>query len=244
MKKHLLSLLLASLLINLGIAGVSAQAAKPSQPAMAEPAGEAPSKPISAVEQRVFLDDHLGNLAKTADVEYSFKRSGTLGDNFEDKVVLHVRDGGKKKGRLASADFLSGKSTLKLPEIPNPQGNPVVRYFLERDVREMERITKGKQQFFRKRLRLALADASQVKPVTVRFEGRDIKADEVRVQPYLDDPVVKARAEKYERKAYIFTLSNQVPGGVYQVRTTVAAADEKADAPLVDETMTFAKLRK
>ncbi|NJD36262.1 MAG: hypothetical protein FIA96_15770 [Betaproteobacteria bacterium] len=241
MKKHLLPLLLASLLISLGIGGVSAQAAKPP---LAEPAGEAPSKPISAVEQRVFLDDHLGNLAKTADIEYSFKRSGTLGDNFEDMVVLHVRDGGKEKGRLASADFLSGKSTLKLPEIPNPQGNPVVLYFLERDVREMERITKGKQYFFRKRVRLALADADQVKPVTVRFEGRDIKADEVRVQPYLNDPVMHARAEKYEKKAYIFTLSDQVPGGVYQIRTTVAAADEKADAPLVDETMTFAKLRK
>lgn len=244
MKKHLLSLLLASLLISPGIDGVFAQAAKPPQTAMAEPAGEAPSKPISAVEQRVFLDNHLGNLGKTADVEFSFKRSGTLGDNFEDKVVLHVRDGGKENGRLVSADFLSGKSALKLPEIPNPQGNPVVLYFLERDVREMERITKGKQLFFRKRIRLALADADQIKPVTVRFEGRDIKADEVRVQPYLDDPVVKARAEKYEKKAYIFTLSNQVPGGVYQIRTTVASTDEKADAPLIDETMTFATLRK
>lgn len=244
MKKHLLSLLLASLLINPGIGGVSAQTAKTPQKAIPDPAGEAPSKPISAVEQRVFLDNHLGNLAKTADVEYSFRRSGTLGDNFEDKVALHVRDGGKQKGRLASADFLSGKNALKLPEIPNPQGNPVVLYFLERDVREMEKTTKGKQHFFRKRVRLALADADQVKPVTVRFEGRDIKADEVRVQPYLNDPTIQARADKYEKKTYIFTLSNEVPGGVYQVRTTVAATDEKADAPLVDETMTFAKLRK
>lgn len=244
MKKHLLSLLLVSLLINLGTGGASAQTAKTPQKAIADPAGDPPSKPISAVEQRVFLDDHLANLGKTSDGEYSFKRTGTLGDNFEDKVVLHVRDGGKQKGRLASADFLSGKNALKLPEVSNPQGNPVVLYFLERDVREMERITKGKQYFFRKRIRLALADADQIKPVTVRFEGRDIKADEVRVQPYLDDPVIKARAEKYEKKTYIFTLSNQVPGGIYQIQTTVASTDGKADAPLVDETMTFSKLRK
>lgn len=244
MRKHLPALLLAALLISPGFGGVYAQAVKPSQTATIEPSGEAPSKPISAAEQRVFLDNHLANLAKTANVEYSFKRSGTLGDNFEDKVVLHVRDGGKEKGRLVSADFLSGKSTLKLPEIPNPQGNPVVLYFLERDVREMERITKGKQLFFRKRIRLALADIDQVKPVTVRFEGRDIKADEVRVQPYLNDPVMQARAEKYEKKAYIFTLSGQVPGGVYQIQTTVASPDGKADTPLVDETMTFATLRK
>jgi hypothetical protein len=244
MKKHLLPLLLTSLLIGPGIGGVSAQAAKPPQPMTTESPGEAPSKPISAVEQRVFLDNHLANLAKTADVEYSFKRSGTLGDNFEDKVVLHVRGSGKQKGRVASADFLSGNSTLHLPEVQNPQGNPVVLYFLERDVREMERITKGKQYFFRKRVRLALADADQIKPVTVLFEGREIKADEVRVQPYLNDPVMQARAEKYEKKTYIFTLSSQVPGGVYQIQTTVASPDGKADAPLIDETMTFAKLRK
>jgi hypothetical protein len=66
----------------------------------------------------------------------------------------------------------------------------------------------------------------------------------VRVQPYLNDPVMQARAEKYEKKTYIFTLSNQVPGGVYQIQTTVASPDGKADAPLIDETMTFAKLRK
>lgn len=244
MKKHLLSLLLASLLINLGIAEVSAQAAKPPQPAVADPVGEAPSKPISAVEQRVFLDNHLGNLAKTADVEYSFKRSGTLGDNFEGKVVLHVRDGGKEKGRLASADFLSGNQAIQIPEVSNAEGNPVILYFLERDIREMATTTKGKRNFFQNRVRLSLADADQIKPVTVRFEGRDIKADEVRVQPYLDNPVVKTRAEKYEKKAYIFTLSNQVPGGVYQIRTTVPSTDEKADAPLVDETMTVVNLRK
>lgn len=244
MKKHLPALLLASLLINPGFGNVFAEPAKAPQTAASGPSADEPSKPISAVEQRVFLDNHLGNLAKTADVEYNFKRTGTVGDNFEDKVVVHVRDGGKAKGRLASADFLTGTKKLELPEIPNSQGNPVILYFLERDVREMERITKGKQYFFRKRIRLALADADQIKPVTVPFEGHDIKASEIRVQPYLNDPVMQARADKYEKKTYIFTLSDQVPGGVYQISTKVDSPDGKSAAPLVEETMTFAKLRK
>lgn len=244
MKKLLLSLLLASLLINVGIGGAAAQAAKsPPPPAPAEQAGEPPAKPISVVETRVFLDNHLGNLAKSVAVEYAFKRTGSLGENFEDKVVLKVHDGGKEQGRVAAAEFLSGARRFEMPEISNAEGNPVVLYFLERDVREMERITKGKQLFFRKRIRLALADSDSVKPVTVKFEGREIKANEIRVQPYLNDPV-KVRFEKYEKKTYIFIMSDQVPGGVYQLRTTVASTEANSDAPLVDETLTFAKLRK
>lgn len=243
MKKLAVPLLLASLFLNFGIGGTLAQSAQAANSPPASEASEPVTKPVSRVEKRVFLDNHLGNLAKTADVEYSFTRNGTLGDNFEDKVVLHVRDGGKEQGRVANADFLTGKNAIQLPEVSNAEGNPILLYFLERDVREMEKATKGKRNFFQKRVRLALAEAEQVKPVSVRFEGREIKADEVRMQPYLNDPVVKQKAAKWEGKTYIFTLSDQVPGGVYQIRTTVADS-VKAGEALVDESLTFAKLRK
>ena len=202
------------------------------------------AKPISPVEKRVFLDNPLANLAAKADVEYHFKRTGTLGDNFDDTVVLHVRDGGVEKGRLASADFLTGKNVIEFPEVDHAEGNPVLLYFLERDVREMERITKGKRNFFQKRVRLALADADTFKPVKIQFGGRDITGHEVALQPYLSDPVMASKAPKYMNKTYYITLSDQVPGGVYQIRTSVADSTANASAPLISETLTFAKLRK
>ena len=43
-----------------------------------------------------------------------------------------------------------------------PEGNPVLLYFLERDIREMERLTGGKSGYFRKAIRLALARSASV----------------------------------------------------------------------------------
>lgn len=206
------------------------------------PPSHADDKPFSAAEKRVFLDNHLGNLGKAATLEYTFKRTGTMEASFDDTVVVDVRDGGKENGRVVSAAFLTGQRTVSLPEIANAEGNPVVMYFLERDVRQMERMTSGKQNFFRRRVRLALADTEQVRPVTIRLDGREIKANEITIQPYLNDPL-KDRFAKFEKKTYTFIVSEQVPGGVYQLRTTVPAADANG-VPLMDELLTFNKVRK
>jgi len=76
----------------------------------------------------------------------------------------------------------------------------------------------------------------------------------VRIQPYLHDPM-HASFEKYVRKTYTFVLSEQVPGGLYELRTslgngaavrTAAApaaasppAESPAAAPVIDETLTL-----
>lgn len=198
-------------------------------------------KPFSVAEKRVFLDDQLGNLGKTATLEYTFRKSGTLEEGFDDSVVIEVRAGEQDRGRVVSAAFLTGARSIALPEISNATGNPVVMYFLERDVRQMERLTSGKQNFFRRRIRLALADTAQVRPVSIRLDGREIAASEVTIQPYLNDPV-RERFAKFEKKIYAFVVSDQVPGGIYQLRTTVQA-DDAPGAPLVDELLTFSKLR-
>lgn len=199
-------------------------------------------KPLSAAEKRVFLDDQLGNLGQSATLEYTFRKSGTLEEGFDDSVVIEVRTGEKEQGRVVRAAFLSGPRSIALPEVTNAEGNPVVMYFLERDVRQMERLTSGKQNFFRRRIRLALADTAQVRTVSIRLDGREITASEVTIQPYLDDPV-RQRLAKFEKKTYTFVVSDQVPGGVYQLRTTVLA-DDTQGAPLMDELLTFSKLRR
>lgn len=203
---------------------------------------QAEEKPFSAAEKRVFLDDQLGNLERSATLEYTFSKRGTLEEGFDDSVVVEVRTGDKEQGRVVNAAFLTGSRNVALPEVTNAAGNPVVMYFLERDVRQMERLTSGKQNFFRRRIRLALADTAQVRPVSIRLDGRELAASEVTIQPYLDDPV-RERFAKFEKKTYTFVVSDQVPGGVYQLRTTVLAADAQG-APLMDEQLTFSRLRR
>jgi hypothetical protein len=93
--------------------------------------------------------------------------------------------------------------------------------FLEHDIAEMRRLTGGSVTYFRKRIRMALANSAQVTPQRISYQGKTVDGKAVRIQPYLDDPL-HARFEHYVRKTYTFVLSDEVPGGIYQVRTSLA----------------------
>jgi hypothetical protein len=59
---------------------------------------------------------------------------------------------------------------------------------------------------------------------------------------------MKAKFAKFENKAYVFTLCDEVPGGVYQLRTrlddspSAGDASKEAKPPLMEEVLTFSKL--
>ena len=202
----------------------------------------------SQAEQNLFLENHLRDIKQAQVLHYDFKQTGTLEKNFEDAVLVSVKPR-SGKGRSVQVAYLSGERKVSLPALEDAQGNPVILYFLEQDVREMHRRLGGSENYFRKRIRLALSQAADVHPVTVKFGGKDIVASEVIVHPFANDPM-KARLQNFENKAYAFTLSDQVPGGVYQLRTRVpdtaaTSGTERTDTtPLLEETLTFLKLGK
>jgi hypothetical protein len=123
----------------------------------------------------------------------------------------------------AELHFLTGERKRDLPGIDDAHGNPVLLGFLERDIAEMKRLTGGSVGYFRKRIRMALAQGAQVTPQRITYQGKALDAKVVRIQPYLDDPL-HARFENYVRKTYTFVVSEQVPGGVYQLSTSLANA--------------------
>ena len=202
----------------------------------------------SQAEQQLFLADHLRDIRKSAVLQYDFKKTGTLEKNFQDTVLLTVKpDTGK--GRGAEVAYLNGERKVTLPPMEDAKGNPVILYFLERDVREMHMRLGGSENYFRRRIRLAFAEAAEVRPVTVSFEGKNIVAREVLIRPFQNDPM-KGKLQKFENKAYAFTLSDQVPGGVYRLRSWLADTAEKVGAnpddsalPL-DEILSFQRMRK
>jgi len=203
-----------------------------------------PSPPISRAEQALFQDEHLKDLRPPVQLQYEFeRRSAVTGDPvapFRDKVSLQF--GARPDGSCCTTQgqFLSSQRAMPLPDIEAATANPVILFFLEREVRELQRVTGGQSAHFRRRIRLALADAAQVSATTVRYGGRDLSATEVRITPYLDDPV-RARFAAYAATHYQFILCSQVPGGVFSIRTTVPAAggetggetrgENKADRP-------------
>lgn len=189
----------------------------------------------SPAERALFMTDHFAGTKPPLTLRYGFSKAGSMEEAFTDQVAVRLKARKDGKCCMASADFLSGPRRLSLPEVDEAQGNPVVLYFLERDIREMNRLTKGQQNYFRKRIRMAIYQGAQVQDVSVSYRGKTVPAREITVTPYRDDPL-RVRFEKLANKTYVFTLSEAVPGGVYAIRTRIDA--ETADAgPLIAEEM-------
>jgi hypothetical protein len=192
---------------------------------------------VSAAEKLLFQTDHLKNVAPPATLSYAFRKAGSEETGFDDTVGLRVRalNGAKQ----ASVTFLSAERRTACPEVTRAEGNPVLLCFLERDIREMQRLTGGKSGYFRRAIRLALARSARVARTRLSFGGRELAANEITVIPYAEDPL-RDRIGKYATKTYVFTLSAEVPGGVHSVRSFVPSPEGTSnDAPLLDERLTL-----
>jgi hypothetical protein len=190
---------------------------------------------FSPAERLLFMTPQLKNLQAPTQLRYTYAKTGSLEEAFTDKVTVDLI--AKSDGTCCNARgvFLSGKHSEKnvAPDVPNAQGNPVILYFLEHDVHEMQRLTGGAADYFRTRLRMAIYQKAQVHDVTLHYQGHAVKGQEVAFSPFLDDPN-SPKFEKFVQKNYHFLLSPEVPGGVYGIRTQVPG-DGTAAKPLMTE---------
>ena len=190
---------------------------------------------FSPAERALFMTDHLGTLTTPTTLRYTFRKTGSLEENFEDKVAVALKAQPTSQCCVASTEFLGGARRIKLPEIELARGNPVILHFLERDIHEMQRLTKGQPNYFRKRIRMAVFNSAKISDVEVPYNGKAIAARQIAISPYSDDPL-RTRYEKLADKQYIFTLSKDVPGGVYAIRARVNGASA-GEPPLLAEEM-------
>ena len=200
--------------------------------------------PVSAVETALFVKEHLKTLpAKGATLVYQFRKSGAYESGYEDKVTVEVGspDPAQDNGRPSKVEFLTGDHKTDLPPVEGAKGNPVILGFLERDVRELKRITGGQPNYYRKRLRLAMVDAKEIKPVNLRWQGHDIHGEEILLDPFKDDPA-RARFSRFANKTYQFILSDQVPGGVYSIKTVMHEGSLTGKV-MIEETLTLTETK-
>jgi hypothetical protein len=178
----------------------------------------ATAQAVSQAETLLFETDHLAHVKPPAVLVYEFRKVSNVEKGFNDKVQLDLaRSKGKTSATLA---FLSGTRKHDVPALEDAHGNPVLLGFLERDIAEMKRLTGGSTAYFRKRIRMALAEGAQVSTQSITYQGKSMPAQAVRIRPYLNDPL-HARFEPYVHKTYVFIVSEQVPGGVYQLRSSL-----------------------
>lgn len=204
----------------------------------AAPAIAAEPSPISEAETVMFMTNHLAGVKVPSTLRYTIHHGGSMEKAFDDTAEVMVSKAKDKNAQSVSARFLSGERRLEIAAVESAGGeNPVLIYFLERDIREMKRLTGAKNEgYFRKRIRIALADAAEVKIVTISLDGRDVQAKQIRISPYLDDPN-KDKFEKFTGKSYVFTLSDAVPGHLYRAESVIP--DKEGAPPLVEEVLTY-----
>jgi hypothetical protein len=176
------------------------------------------SSPVSQAETLLFETDHLAHVQTPAVLVYDFRKVSNVEPGFSDKVSLDLASNQGKTS--ATLHFLSGAHKQDIPAVESAHGNPVLLGFLERDIAEMKRLTGGSTAYFRKRIRMALAQRAEVSKQTITYQGKPLPAQAIRIQPYLDDPM-HARFEPYVHKTYVFIVSERVPGGVYQMRSSL-----------------------
>ncbi len=201
--------------------------------AAAEDAAPSGKPDYSVAERALFMTPQLRGVRPPTTLRYAYRKSGSLEAGFNDSVAVTLSAQPDGSCCIGKSEFLSGTRALPMPDLEGIEANPVTLYFLERDVREMQRLTKGSQNYFRKRIRMAVYDGATVREVTLPYKGKSIQAQEIVIQPFLDDPN-RQRYEKFVRKQYRFVLSDAVPGGVYGIRSQISA-DNGAATPLIVE---------
>jgi len=220
--RRLLPLVLAS-------AAFAAWAADPSQ--------------FSEAERQLFVRPHLASVTPPARLHYRYQRSGSLEAEVSDRAVLNLTEA--TGARSAEVNYLSGERKLELPEMGEVEANPIILHFLEREVRELRRLTGGAAGFYRSRIRKALAGSATLRQMEVEYGGKMLKAVEIRIDPYVDDPA-KSRFEKFADRYYVIVLSPEIPGEVYQLKAELpapsggqASAGQVAASPVHSEVLTF-----
>jgi hypothetical protein len=188
---------------------------------------------ITAAEHLIFTTDHLHGVAAQTELDYALVNSDQPSRS-ADLVKVLVVSPDNAKGDAQVSDH-SGS-------VPLPNGglqcNPVIIYFLERDVTEMQGLTGGQRRYFQQRLRLALAAGPRIETVMSQAGGKSVSARRIVVQPYLNDPNAE-RFAQYTAKRYTFLLADEVPGQVLLIRTDVPGANNDFTHPAHTKTLSF-----
>ena len=199
------------------------------------PAPAPAANDFSAAEQALFIDNQMAALRPPATLRYLYRKTGSLEETFDDTVDVLLAAQPDGSCCAASAKFFSGARQVPQPEVEGVQGNPAIFYFLERDIKEMERLTKGKANYFRKRIRMAVYQGAVIRDISLPYRGQNVAVREISISPYLDDPN-RSRYEKLANKTYVFLMAKAVPGGLYGIRARIDAG-ATGQPPLMAEEM-------
>lgn len=192
--------------------------------------------PLSPAQVALFETDHLRSIDAAERLQYRFDHEASAPDDtYVDQINLDVRprsDGAKDLW----VEFLTGKYRVPFPPVSGFRGNPLLMYFLERDVETLHQQTGGSATYFRNRIRRAFVNEAELRQTELQRDGKPTPATEITLTPFRGDPHIAAFPGLQEKR-YRFILSEDVPGSIYELASEVPGEDGKGAR--LKETVTF-----
>ncbi|NOQ93105.1 MAG: hypothetical protein GQ547_00540 [Methylophaga sp.] len=199
---------------------------------------------FSEINNTIFDNAHLKNIKQEGTLNYVYKKEHFVDGPREDTIDLvltNLRNTGRKDTHI---EFFTGKYNRPYQDRENQKGNSIVVFFLEFDVRELAKTINSARperwHYLQKKVKWQLARGANKQDIEINYNGKLVAGEQYTIRPYINDPK-KADFPLYANKYYIFTLSEEIPGGIYQVRTIVPDGDEwqEGDEALIDESVTL-----
>ena len=199
------------------------------------------SAELTEVHKQLVDKDHLSNLKTPTKIKYLFKKTGSEGPGFNDRVVMIVPEKDDKGVYKIKFDFFSSYNKEDIKSASYKKTNPIFHAFWEHDIQVMTRLTGGSWIYFRKRITWAMSDPYKFKITPAKCDINEKKVDgqTVELSPYEQDFDSK-KFKKYAKKKYYITICKEIPGMIYEMSTIIPS--ENGSKPLIKETLTFEKI--
>jgi hypothetical protein len=194
----------------------------------------------------IFDAPYLQNLKAPGRLLYRFETSSadpkTYGEDFTDEMQVKI-DPAKDKSGSKDVTFVlfSGERQRSIGPVVDANANAGVMMMLEWDLLRMKRHVPGDASYFRNRVREAFRSKAAVEETKFAYDGKETTGFRITIKPYAEDPRAST-LEVFRNKVYQFTVSDAVPGGIYQIRIFVPGEGEtQLVKPMIDEKMTLVR---
>ena len=189
------------------------------------------------VAQKVFAADPMRGVKAPVKLEYIYEmRGATIEKPYRSKVDVDVRKVQPDGTKEVWVDMFEGANRRHLGPVAASDQNPLVLVFLQRDVTEMHNLTGGAAGYFQEQIRRAFTQEALTEKIEVGQAGTRRPALQLTIHPFQHDPNIE-QFPKFKDKAYVFTVADWVPGGIWRL---AARSPAPGDGHLIlEQSVTF-----
>ncbi|WP_409564734.1 hypothetical protein [Methylobacterium sp. J-067] len=188
----------------------------------------------------LFEQPQMKNAAPGSIITYDYLRrsgieKGPFGAPLQDTVTIKVEPGKQPDGRNMDVAMFSGLNRRPAGPFEDMVGNPIVPLFLENHVMALSKVLEANPRYLKLAIRKGMREKATVTPVKIPFDGKQVDAYRIEMQPFLGDPMGE-RMRGLENLTYTFVTSPSVPGEIVSME---AVSKTKDGGELLEEKLGY-----